>query len=194
MYPDSGFGFRVGSMLNLPRIILGARGRVLLYALAFPGAVALDALTPLGIADWLIEVILVWIASVWGNIREMQIVATIASATMIVGLWSSPAMSVPFWIGALNRLVAIVVMWTMVHVAHRQRAAEQARRDTAAQVKILQGLLPICAACKAIKDERGRWHRLENYLSANSQAQLTHGLCPECYPKYAEELYIGPEA
>ena len=177
------------------RTILGAHGRVLLYALAFPGTVALDILTPLGVADWLIEVILVWIAAVWGHRREMRAVALIASATMIVGLWSSPAMLVPFWIGALNRLVAIVVMWTMVHVTHRHRSEEEAQREAVAQVKVLQGLLPICAACKAIKDARGKWHRLENYLLANSQAQLTHGLCPTCYQKYVGELGVGrPEA
>jgi hypothetical protein len=181
-------------MLRLPRTIMGARGRVFLYALAFPGAVALDILTPLAIADWLLEVILVWVASVWGDRREIRIVAAIASAAVIPGLWSSPVTDTPFWMGALNRLAAIVVMWTMAHVAHRHRSAEEAQRKAAAHIKVLSGLLPICAACKAIRNERGEWHRLENYLSANSEAQLTHGLCPPCAARYREELADLPTA
>jgi hypothetical protein len=173
---------------------MGARGRVLLYALAFPGAVALDILTPLAIADWLLEVILVWIASVWGDGREMRAISAIGSATVIVGLWSSPAMAVPFWMGALNRLAAIVVIWTMVHVAYRHRSAEEAQRKAAAQVKVLHGLLPICAACKAIRNERGEWRRLESYLLDNSEAILTHGLCPQCAAKFMEGLTDLPTA
>jgi hypothetical protein len=123
-------------MVHLPGTIMGARGRVLLYALAFPGAVALDILTPLAIADWLLEVILVWIASVWGNRREVRIVAAIASVAVILGLWSSPATSTPFWIGVLNRLAAIVVMWTMVYVGHRHQSADEAQRKAAAQIPL----------------------------------------------------------
>jgi hypothetical protein len=167
---------------------------VLLYALAFPGAVALDILTPLAVADWLLEVTLVWIASVWGNRREMRFVAAIASVAVIPGLWSSPATGTPFWVGALNRLAAIVVMWTMVHVGHRHRSAEEAQRKAAAQVKVLHGLLPICAACKAIRNERGEWRRLESYLLDNFEAQLTHGLCPPCAAKFREGLADLPIA
>jgi hypothetical protein len=173
---------------------MGARGRVLLYAVAFPGAVGLDILTPLGIADWLLEVILLWVASVWGDRREMRIVAAIASAAVILGLWLSPTTDAPFWMAVINRLAAIVAMWTMVHVAHRHRSAEEAQRKAAAHIKVLQGLLPICAACKAIRNERGEWHRLENYLSANSEVQLTHGLCPPCAVRYRQGLADLPRA
>jgi hypothetical protein len=172
---------------------MGARGRVLLYALAFPGAVALDIMTPLAIADWLLEVILVWIASVWGNRREMRVVAATASVTVIPGLWSSPVAGTPFWMGVLNRLAAIVVMWTIVHVAYRHRSAEE-QRKAAAQIKVLHGLLPICAACKAIRNERGEWRRLESYLLDNSEAILTHGLCPQCAAKFMEGLTDMPTA
>jgi hypothetical protein len=165
-----------------------ARGRFLLYATAFPGAVALDFVTPLGIADWLLEVILVWIACVWGSRRETVAVAVAGSATMIAGLWSSPSTVVTLSVGILNRLVAIAVMWTMVHVANRRRLAEEAHQKDVAHIRVLQGLLPICASCKAIRSESGEWHTLEHYFSAHSDAQLTHGLCPTCTAKYMEEL------
>jgi len=48
------------------------------------------------------------------------------------------------------------------------------------QVKQLRGLLPICAHCKKIRDDKNYWHSVENYISANSSAEFTHGICPAC--------------
>lgn len=164
------------------------RGRYLIYVLGFAGAVLIDVLTPLGVADWLIEVILVWISTVFGAAREMYIVAAVGSATMVAGMWSNPATLVPFWVGALNRLVAIGVSWTMVHVAVTRQTAEADREAAAVQVKVLQGLLPICAGCKAIRSTAGDWHRLEKYLSEHSEAKLTHTYCPKCAAKLYREI------
>lgn len=168
-----------------------SKGRVLVYAAAFAGAVALDAVTPLGVADWLIEVLLVWVASTFGSRRETRIIAAVGTLTMVLGLWTSPTADVPFWMAALNRLVAITVMWTMVVSAERRRAAEEAAEHAAAEIKVLRGLLPICAECKAIRNTEGEWQRLESYLSTHSEAQLSHGLCPECAAKYMAELNRG---
>lgn len=56
----------------------------------------------------------------------------------------------------------------------------------------LEGLLPICAGCKAIRDEEGRWVPVERYVGARSAAEFSHGLCPDCaarlYPEYADEM------
>jgi integral membrane sensor domain MASE1 len=52
-------------------------------------------------------------------------------------------------------------------------------------VKTLKGLLPICAACKKIRDEQGRWGDLESYVRKHSDADFTHGICPSC----AQALY-----
>lgn len=163
-------------------------GRFLAYLVGLPGAVLIDRVTPNGVADWLIEVILVWIASVAGGAREMTVVAALGSMTMVLGIFSAPATIVPFWMGTLNRFVAIVAMWTMVNVARSRLSAEEAQRKAVAQIKILQGLLPICASCKAIKSTAGEWQSLEAYLAANSEAQLTHGLCPGCAKRFMDEL------
>ena len=48
------------------------------------------------------------------------------------------------------------------------------------QVRVLSGLLPICASCKKIRDGDNRWHRLESYIESHSEAQFTHGVCPDC--------------
>ncbi|UCF99989.1 MAG: hypothetical protein JSV89_10735 [Spirochaetaceae bacterium] len=56
------------------------------------------------------------------------------------------------------------------------------------ELKILQGLLPICAHCKKIRDDQGYWQRIEQYLVNHSEAQFSHGLCPDCYEKLYPEL------
>ena len=55
------------------------------------------------------------------------------------------------------------------------------------EVKMLSGLLPICASCKKIRDDKGSWNQIESYIQDHSEAEFTHGLCPEC----AEKLYPG---
>ena len=53
-----------------------------------------------------------------------------------------------------------------------------------AQVKTLSGLLPICSGCKKIRDDQGYWNRIETYISEHSDAQFSHGICPDCAKKY----------
>jgi PAS domain S-box-containing protein len=55
------------------------------------------------------------------------------------------------------------------------------------KVKILQGLLPICANCKKIRDERGVWQPFETYIVAKSEAHFTHGVCPDCMARLYPE-------
>jgi hypothetical protein len=54
-----------------------------------------------------------------------------------------------------------------------------------ARVKRLQGLLPICSYCKKIRNDRNYWQQLENYIGERSEAQFSHGICPECFEKFA---------
>lgn len=53
-----------------------------------------------------------------------------------------------------------------------------------AEVRTLEGLLPVCAACKRIRDERGDWIQMEVYVRDRTRARFSHGLCPECLPRY----------
>ena len=57
------------------------------------------------------------------------------------------------------------------------------------EVKLLSGLLSICASCKKITNERGAWEPLESFLQAHSQATFSHGLCPDCLRKLYPEQY-----
>jgi hypothetical protein len=55
------------------------------------------------------------------------------------------------------------------------------------KVKVLSGLLPICASCKDIRDDKGYWKQVEVYIRDHSEAEFTHSICPDCtkrlYPK-----------
>lgn len=61
------------------------------------------------------------------------------------------------------------------------------------KVKVLSGLLPTCASCKKIRNDKGDWEQIESYISKHSEAKFSHGVCPECtkklYPEYFKELY-----
>jgi len=58
-----------------------------------------------------------------------------------------------------------------------------------AQVQTLSGLLPICAGCKNIRDDKGYWIQIEQYIRTHSAADFTHGICPECRKNlYPESL------
>jgi len=61
-------------------------------------------------------------------------------------------------------------------------------KQTIARVNTLSGLLPICANCKNIRDDKGYWNRLEAYIQDHSEAEFTHGICPECIEKLYPEI------
>ena len=56
-------------------------------------------------------------------------------------------------------------------------------------MKVLGGLLPICASCKKIRDDTGYWNKIEAYIHDHSEADFTHGICPTCARKLYPELY-----
>lgn len=58
-----------------------------------------------------------------------------------------------------------------------------------AEVKKLSGLLPICASCKRVRDDRGYWQQIEAYVRDHSEADFSHGICPECARTLYPELY-----
>ena len=66
--------------------------------------------------------------------------------------------------------------------AERERLIQQLK-EAMGQLKVLSGMLPICASCKKIRDEKGLWNHLESYIRDHSEAEFTHGICPECTQK-----------
>ncbi len=86
----------------------------------------------------------------------------------------------------LQRIVTIALArfedWKALRVANQQLAERNTQLQKALKaIKTLRGLLPVCAWCaRKIEDGHGRWVSLESYIEAHSEAQFTHGICPEC--------------
>ena len=59
-----------------------------------------------------------------------------------------------------------------------------------AEVKQLSGLLPICAWCKRIRDDEGDWQQIETYITVHSEADFTHGICPDCARKHKARIPV----
>lgn len=79
-------------------------------------------------------------------------------------------------------------------VRERTAALEQANAElkhALAEVKTLSGMLPICSSCKKIRDDKGSWVRMESYISSRSNAQFTHGCCPECMKRLFPDFTQG---
>ncbi len=89
-----------------------------------------------------------------------------------IGLWSAYIVST---------LVGVMAAW-QINVSERQLF--RAHRE----IQTLHGIVPICASCKAIRDESGEWHRMEAYITRHTEAQFSHGLCPTCLAKAEAEL------
>lgn len=85
-----------------------------------------------------------------------------------------------------------------VHVARdisEQKKSSEVREnlikkleDSLAKVKLLSGFIPICASCKKIRDDKGYWKQVEDYIHDHSEAQFSHSLCPECFKKLYPDL------
>ncbi len=94
----------------------------------------------------------------------------------------------PIWDEMAKRVVGIC---GAVQDITDQKQAEQERESLIGELKgalekvrTLGGLLPICASCKKIRDDKGYWNQLEKYLGDHTDAKLTHGLCPDCAKIY----------
>ncbi len=65
-------------------------------------------------------------------------------------------------------------------------------RAALAEVRTLSGLLPICATCKKVRDDQGYWTQIEWYIRDHSEAEFTHGVCPDCAHSLYPEVYEEP--
>jgi DNA-binding response OmpR family regulator len=79
--------------------------------------------------------------------------------------------------------VGLRVVGLQEELNHRVHELEQALE----RVRQLHGLLPICCYCKRIRDDQNYWQQVEEYISACSGAQFSHGICPECFEKVLKE-------
>lgn len=103
-------------------------------------------------------------------------------------------------------VLALIVPFLWAARADRERTLLEEKqerlvaelRKTLAELKVLKGIIPICSYCGKIRNEVGTWDKMEAYIRAHSEANFSHGVCPECFKKEMEGLermgFAGPEA
>ncbi|OPY65844.1 MAG: putative diguanylate cyclase YdaM [Syntrophorhabdus sp. PtaU1.Bin050] len=90
------------------------------------------------------------------------------------------------------------ILHSIIHDITDRKETEKERdklivelKEALSQVKVLSGLLPICASCKRIKNEEGQWEQIEVYIRGRSEAEFSHSICPQClktlYPEYSKD-------
>ncbi len=84
------------------------------------------------------------------------------------------------------------------HEVSKRKTAEEEKdraiatlQKTIRKINTLKGLLPICAACKRIRDKKGEWRPLEDYISEHSNADFTHDICPDCARRLYPDIDIS---
>ncbi len=112
----------------------------------------------------------------------------LSAAVVVQPLWWETRLAVAAALLVLAALVIALVRWRTRRLERRAKALEEAVEEAMANMKVLRGLLPICAHCKKIRDEGGHWSRLEEYIGRHSEADFSHGLCPDCQQTHYPEL------
>ncbi len=106
--------------------------------------------------------------------------------------YSHPAL--PVWEAGIRLGAFLCIAYAVAKIQAllgKERQSAEALRETPRQVKTLTGLLPICAACKKIRNEEGYWQEIERYLAEHTDARFTHGLCQECAQEFLREAGVG---
>ena len=100
------------------------------------------------------------------------------------------------WMRLVTALVVILSGTIAQYMANKITKAYEKEREinvkleaSIKEIKLLRGILPICVSCKKIRDDKGFWKQVEAYITEHSEAQFSHGLCPECTKKLYPELF-----
>ncbi len=89
-----------------------------------------------------------------------------------------------------RELHAAIEMALYKHKAEEERERLIRELENAlAEIKTLRGIIPICSSCKKIRDDEGYWHQVEVYIRDHSEAEFSHGICPECAKKLYPEIF-----
>jgi hypothetical protein len=148
----------------------------------------IDTSIPLGVAGGVPYIIVVLI-SLWSPRKNLPIYVAIGGSILtVIAFYSSPSGG-ELWKVLFNRSLALFAIWTTAILSIQRKNVQEEREKALLDLKILSGLLSICASCKKIRDDKGYWNQIESYIEEHSEADFSHGICPECTKKLYPELY-----
>jgi hypothetical protein len=131
---------------------------------------------------------------------QALVAITLSAGTSVILVFYNTGISAADRLGII---VTLAIANAVGIVASRERVSRQRREETAwrserdaklelqrahSEIRILQGLLPTCAHCRRIRTETGEWQLMERFVSEHSEAQFSHGLCPDCLAEHYPEL------
>jgi hypothetical protein len=91
--------------------------------------------------------------------------------------------------------IAAFRWWREMKLINDQLSRKNRRIEKAMNaIRVLRGILPTCSYCKKIKNEDGSWMQMESYIDNHSEAQFSHGICPDCYEKIKDLGAFSPPA
>ena len=115
-----------------------------------------------------------------------EVVGLVISCCMMAGIYLIQPL---FRAMASSRQELMDMNNKLSSLSGEQRELIAKLQDALANIRTLKGLLPICASCKKVRDDKGYWSQIEVYVRDHSDAEFTHGLCPDCAKKYFKKYF-----
>lgn len=123
--------------------------------------------------------------------RRVILYEAMAFLTIILLIWLDEILDIPHamlggeatpinWRESLFESIAIILLAVVTLGITRQ---------VFKKMKYLEGILPVCASCKKIRDDKASWHQIEEYIRDRSAVDFSHGICPDCARKLYPELF-----
>ncbi|MBS1233132.1 MAG: Response regulator [Nitrospirae bacterium] len=137
---------------------------------------------PIAIAAWKTSPITAYIVSILS--------ATVCFLSAIYSSQPGSSGLITVWNGALWLICYLIIAYCTLRIRVLRAREAEASHDHLKEGKPSREWIPICASCRKIRDDKGRWEEFEDYLGENADAQLTHGLCQECIDKLLREAGI----
>jgi hypothetical protein len=134
-------------------------------------------------------------------ITALSIVLSVLIDVSVYSLCKGGPSTIPpvFLAALIPALIAPPFSYFILDLLNRLDRSEHERSQLVSElqaallkIEVLDGLLPICASCKRIRDENGQWHQIESYIQDRSRAQFSHGICPDCAQKFYAD-YLSDE-
>lgn len=154
-----------------------------------------DLQIPLGVAMG-VPYVAVVLLSLWAPQKRFTIVVAIVSSLFTIGAFLYKPAVAEMWKVIFNRVLALFAIWVTASLGLQRKFLEEKRekaireREKAVEdARILRGLLPICSSCKKIRADDSYWTQIEAYIREHSEAEFSHGICPECTQKLYPEHY-----
>lgn len=118
-----------------------------------------------------------------GSLRDVELQVRTKDGRLLDGLFSGDL---------IHSQGTVWFLTVMIDITERQRTLTELRAAMA-EIRELQGILPICSGCKKIRDDDGYWQQVDTYLTTHTRAQFSHGMCPDCMERLYPEFRKGPE-